>query len=188
MLHTDSIKQQSKGEKMTIAAQADFFALANNTSKRFSIEAFSFTHQYGLNIYFDDLDDLREITKDVEYEFWALHDDTEDAEYQVKTFENLRHIMDYIENGTDPDLIDVYMEIVENGYSTWDEVWRWHENRMFAEDTFDTDYDFGYYLLHEVDCLDVPEHLEHYIDYAAYGRDAMVESYVKIGGYIYHNR
>lgn len=173
---------------MTIAATkpADFYTLASDNSKRFALEAFSFTHQYGLNIYFDDLDDLREITKDVEFEFWQLHDTVEDAEYKVDDFKTLRHVMDFIDEGTDPDLIDIYMEIVDGGYSSWEEVERWYDNYVFC-DAMDNDYEFGYHLIHEVDCLEMPDHLTGYIDYEAYGRDAMTNGYLKIGNKIFLN-
>lgn len=44
----------------------DFSNAANDSTKNFRLEAFSFTYDFGLNIYFDDMDDLRSIIGDTE--------------------------------------------------------------------------------------------------------------------------
>ena len=38
------------------------------------------------------------------------------------------------------------------------------------------DYDLGYYWIEESGCYDIPEYLQNYIDYEAFGRDVRLES------------
>ena len=50
----------------------DFSNAASDSTKNFRLEAFSFTYDFGLNIYFDDMEDLRNIIGDTEIEFWQV--------------------------------------------------------------------------------------------------------------------
>ena len=45
---------------------------------------------------------------------------------------------------------------------------------------FASEEDFAYYWIHEVDCREIPEHLEYYIDYRAMGRDFFVNDFFSI--------
>jgi hypothetical protein len=50
--------------------------------------------------------------------------------------------------------------------------------------------DLGRYYIEELGALDVPEHLENYFDYEAYGRDISFDGGVfaeRLGGYVEHN-
>ena len=45
------------------------------------------------------------------------------------------------------------------------------------------DDDLGRYMIDECCCLDVPEHLQNYIDYESYGRDVRLESNITYTSY-----
>ena len=50
--------------------------------------------------------------------------------------------------------------------------------------------DLGYYLIKEYGCEEIPERLEHYFDYAEYGRDYCISEsgvFTKNGGYVENN-
>ena len=66
----------------------DFSNKASDSSKLFLLEAFSFTFQFGLNIYFDDMDDLRDIIGDTEIEFWQVEGLREDTYMDVDNFKD----------------------------------------------------------------------------------------------------
>lgn len=160
---------------------------ASDTSKQFSIEAFSFTHQHGLNIYFSDYDDLKEVTGETEYEFWSLRDAANDIELDVKEFGTLETVLEFIENASLSDLanMDAYIEIVDGNYATWDSVIEWHGENYQCE--YKDDYDFGHYMAHEVGCLDIPEEVQPYFNYERYGRDMLMSGYTLIGDNVYLN-
>jgi antirestriction protein len=40
--------------------------------------------------------------------------------------------------------------------------------------------DFAYYWTHEVDCREIPEYLQHYIDYEAMARDFFINDFFSI--------
>lgn len=64
----------------------DFSNLASDTTKAFRLEAFSFTFDFGLNIYFDDMDDLKNIIGDAEIEFWQVEGMQADTYMKVDNF------------------------------------------------------------------------------------------------------
>lgn len=43
-------------------------------------------------------------------------------------------------------------------------------------------YDLGYYFLHEVDCVKVPDYLDDYIDYEKYGEQFSYDGFHEYGG------
>ncbi len=67
---------------------------------------------------------------------------------------------------------EIYCDI--EGYESWksrveDDEDNWDDGIYLYPD-FDW-YDLGYYFLHEVDCVQIPECLENYIDYKSYGEE-----------------
>lgn len=67
---------------------------------------------------------------------------------------------------------EIYSEI--EGYHSWvnkveedEEDW---DDGMYLYPDFDW-YDLGYHFLHEVDCVNIPEFLDNFIDYAKYGEE-----------------
>lgn len=56
---------------------------------------------------------------------------------------------------------DAWKKLIENNEQNWD-------NDIILYPEFDW-YDLGHYFLHEVDCIDIPEFLDNYIDYKRYG-------------------
>lgn len=161
-----------------------FLALASDQSKSFRLEGFSFTFDFGLNIYFDDMDDLHEIIKDTEIEFWQVEDQASEIHLDVSDFQSLEQILNMFADAAPSDL-EAYQEIVKGGYAAWENVADWHLDNYFSEHM--NDYDFGHYLMHEVSCIEIPEVLQGYIDYEAYGRDALINDFVVIGPNIYNN-
>lgn len=170
---------------MTEISIENFANLCSDSSKRYQIEAFSFTHQFGLNIDFDDVDDLQEITRNVEFEFWALIDSVSGAEVEAHTFAELKKIIGAIEDcdSDELELIEQYAAIVKGRYADWDSVRKWHDDNFRTD--FVNNQDFGYYLIQELGNLEIPDEIQHYFDYEAYGRDTLQECYYVINEKVY---
>jgi antirestriction protein len=45
---------------------------------------------------------------------------------------------------------------------------------------FNSEEDFAYYWMHEVDCREIPDYLHHYIDYQAMARDFFITDFFSI--------
>lgn len=164
----------------------DFSNKASDSSKAFRLEAFSFTFQFGLNIYFDDMDDLQDIIGDTEIEFWQVEGMHEETYLDVKNFKDLETAIKLIEESHFQEDLDQFSAIVKDGYATdLEAAQEWHEDNQFCEDM--NDYDFGHHLMHDVSCIEIPEVLQGYIDYEAYGKDAKINDFVTIGNSIYNN-
>lgn len=164
----------------------DFENLASDKTKSFRLEAFSFTFQYGLNIYFDDLEDLKNIIGESEIEFWQVEGMNEDTYMDVKTFQDLATAIELIEDGHFQEDLDNFSAILKDGYApTLEDAKQWHEDNYASESM--NEYDFGYHLMHEVQCIEIPEALQGYIDYEQFGKDSLINDYVVIGSNIYHN-
>lgn len=162
----------------------EFNTLASDTSKTYRLEAFSFTFQFGLNVFFNDMDDLHNIIGDTEIEFWQVEEQASECCIDVSDFHSLKQVLEMCADAAPSDL-EAYQEIVKGGYATWETVADWHLDNYFCEDM--NDYDFGHYLMHDVSCIEVPEALQGYIDYEQYGKDALINDFVKIGSNIYNN-
>jgi hypothetical protein len=164
----------------------DFSNKASDTSKYFRLEAFSFTFQFGLNIYFNDLDDLNDIIGDTEIEFWQVEGLREDTYMDVDNFKDLETAIELIMESHFQEDLDLFAAIKNDGYvQNLEDAQAWHDENKFCEDM--NDYDFGYHLMHEVSCIEIPEALQGYIDYEQYGKDALINDFVKIGNAIYSN-
>lgn len=164
----------------------DFSNKASDPSKNFRLEAFSFTFDFGLNIYFDDMEDLRDIIRDTEIEFWQVEGLREDTYMDVDNFKDLESAIELIMEGHFQEDLDLFKKLKEDGYvSDLTDAKEWHDENQFCENM--NDYDFGHYLIHEVSCIEIPDALQGYIDYEQYGKDAMINDFVKIGNHIYSN-
>ena len=164
----------------------EFNTLASDSSKTFRLEAFSFTFQFGLNVFFNDYDDLMEIIGESEIEFWSLEVQADSVEIEVKSFKELQQVLAvYEDEPSNAEQLVYLAQIVSEGYATWENARDWHEDNYFSEDM--NDYDFGHYLMHDVSCIEIPEVLQGYISYEAYGRDAKINDFVTIGNSIYNN-
>lgn len=164
----------------------DFSNKASDSTKAFRLEAFSFTFQFGLNIYFDDIDDLHDIIGDTEIEFWQIEGTQEETYLDVKNFKDLETAIKLIEESHFQEDLDQFSAIVKDGYAKdLEAAQEWHDENYFCEEM--NDYDFGHYLMHEVSCIEIPEALQGYIDYEQYGKDALINDFVKIGLNIYNN-
>lgn len=164
----------------------DFSNKASDSSKNFRLEAFSFTFQFGLNIYFNDLDDLHAIVGDTEIEFWQVEGLREDTYMDVDNFKDLESAIELIMEGHFQEDLDLFKQLKDEGYvSDLSQAQEWHDENQFCEDM--SDYDFGHYLIHELSCIEIPEALQGYIDYEAYGRDAKINDFVTVGNFIYSN-
>lgn len=63
------------------------------------------------------------------------------------------------------------------------------ENYEYYSDVHDEE-DLGRYYIDELSALEIPEHLENYFDYEAYGRDMHLDNggvFIDGGGYVEHN-
>lgn len=164
----------------------DFSNKASDSTKAFRLEAFSFTFQFGLNIYFDDMDDLWDIIGETEIEFWQVEGTQEETYLDVKNFKDLETAIKLIEDSHFQEDLDQFSTIVKDGYATdLEAAQEWHEDNQFCEEM--NDYDFGHYLMTEVGCIEIPEALQGYIDFEQYGKDTKINDFVTIGNYIYNN-
>lgn len=164
----------------------DFSNTASDTTKYFRLEAFSFTFDFGLNIYFNDMDDLHAIIGDTEIEFWQVEGLREDTYMNVDNFKDLETAIELIMESHFQEDLDLFSKLKDEGYvQNLEDAQEWHDNNKFCDDM--SDYDFGHYLMHEVSCIEIPEALQGYIDYEQYGKDAMINDFVKIGNHIYSN-
>lgn len=164
----------------------DFSNKASDSSKLFRLEAFSFTFQFGLNIYFDDMDDLRDIIGDTEIEFWQVEGLREDTYMDVDNFKDLELAIELIMEGHFQEDLDLFKQLKEEGYvSDLSQAQEWHDENQFCEDM--SDYDFGHYLIHELSCIEIPEALQGYVNFEQYGKDAKINDFVTVGNFIYSN-
>lgn len=164
----------------------DFSNKASDSTKNFRLEAFSFTYDFGLNIYFDDMDDLRDIIGDSEIEFWQVEGLREETYMDVDNFKDLETAIELIMESHFQEDLDLFAKLKEEGYvKDLADAQKWHDENNFCEDM--SDYDFGHYLMHEVSCIEIPEALQGYIAYEAYGRDALINDFVRVGNHIYSN-
>ena len=164
----------------------DFSNKASDSTKNFRLEAFSFTFQFGLNIYFDDMDDLRDIIGDTEIEFWQVEGLREDTYMDVDNFKDLESAIELIMEGHFQEDLDLFKQLKEEGYvSDLSQAQEWHDENQFCEDM--SDYDFGHYLIHELSCIEIPEALQGYVNFEQYGKDAKINDFVTVGNFIYSN-
>ena len=172
--------------KMNMNAK-EFNEKATQENKRFQLEAFSFTHDFGLNIHIDDYDDLKEITEDTEYEFWALYDEWSKVEISVDSHSELKLILDALIDLDlhQVDLIERYAALVNYGATTWEDVASFYEDNYVTE--FENKESFGRYLIEELNCLDVPSEILYYFNFEAYARDALIDGYFVCEGHVYRN-
>ena len=62
----------------------DFSNKASDSTKAFRLEAFSFTFDFGINIFFDDMDDLHAIIGETEIEFWQVEGTQEETYLDIE--------------------------------------------------------------------------------------------------------
>lgn len=164
----------------------DFSNKASDSSKNFRLEAFSFTFDFGLNIYFDDMANLRDIIGDTEIEFWQVEGLREDTYMDVDNFKDLESAIELIMESHFQEDLDLFKKLKDEGYvSDLSDAQEWHDENQFCE--YMSDYDFGHYLITEVSCIEIPEALQGYIDFEQYGKDSKINDFVTIGNFIYSN-
>lgn len=164
----------------------DFSNAASDSNKNFRLEAFSFTFSFGLNIYLDDMDDLRDIIGDTEIEFWQVEGLREDTYMNVDNFKDLETAIELIMEGHFQEDLDLFKQLKAEGYvSDLSQAQEWHDENQFCEDM--SDYDFGHYLMHDVSCIEIPEALQGYVNFEQYGKDAKINDFVTVGNFIYSN-
>lgn len=116
---------------------------------------------------------LRELHKDEKYPEFMF----QDFEYFPKSW--------YSESGCFWNDIYKWLELDENEREIVKEyIEEVDENETDFQMILDSflceamdDYDFGYYLVHDLNsiCMNIPNHLEYYFDYARYGRDCKMD-------------
>ena len=123
-----------------------------------------------------------------------LHKDEEDPEFMCQDFEGLPKNQ-YCESGLDWlekffDLMKMDEDDQNKVLEYWDNVWDGAEPQTILDLYFCPamdDYDFGYYLAHDLGCLEIPENIESYFDYASFGRDCKYD-YHETDNYIFESR
>lgn len=164
----------------------DFSNAASDSNKNFRLEAFSFTFQFGLNIFFDDMEHLKDIIGDTEIEFWQVEGLREDTYMDVDNFKDLETAIELIMEGHFQEDLDLFKQLKAEGYvSDLSQAQEWHDENQFCEDM--SDYDFGHYLMHDVSCIEIPEALQGYVNFEQYGKDAKINDFVTVGNFIYSN-
>lgn len=158
-----------------------------DNKKRFRLEGFSFTHQHGFNLYFDEYDDFIDELGDVEIEFWQLEDTWANEEIKVSSFKMLESLIEFLVSLDLDEVKEVgtYAALVEGNYADWSNVKEWHEDRYVCD--YENDDDFGRYLIDECSALEIPEDIQGYFDYERYGRDALISDYLVAEGKVYRN-
>ena len=101
---------------------------------------------------------------------------------EYSSIANLNKLSEMLDSCDDIEKLEAVME-VENVHSIKD-----IENIINNLDDYtllegiDNNYDLGYYYINECGCVEIPEYLENYIDYEAYGRDCSFDgSYTSYG-------
>jgi len=107
-----------------------------------------------------------------------LHKDEDGPEFMCQDYEGLPKSK-YRESGIDWleeffDLMDKDDDELDKIFEYWDEVYDGADadtilDRYFCESMSDSD--FGYYLAHDLGCLEIPANLDPYFNYESYGRD-----------------
>ena len=95
--------------------------------------------------------------------------------------EELNELTEVIE-ANDPEAVEA---LIYFGYDTAEEIADYIDDILFFEGS--DDYDIGYYYAIECGCLDIPDNIQNYFDFEAYGRDIELEGnfYFANNGYIY---
>ena len=95
--------------------------------------------------------------------------------------EELNELTEVIE-ANDPEAVEA---LIYFGYDTAEEIADYIDDILFFE--VSDDYDIGYYYAIECGCLDIPDNIQNYFDFEAYGRDIELEGnfYFANNGYIY---
>lgn len=79
------------------------------------------------------------------------------------------------------DLMEAYCDV--EGYDAFEDLVNDREDRwdddIYMYQGFDW-YDLGYHFLHEVDCIEIPECLENYIDYKSYGESFSYDGFHEV--------
>lgn len=82
--------------------------------------------------------------------------------------DELNELAELIED--DPEAVEA---LIYFGYDTAEEIAE-HKDDLIWIDAKD-DYDIGYYYAIECGCLDIPDNIQNYFDFDAYGRDIVLE-------------
>ena len=95
--------------------------------------------------------------------------------------EELNELTEVIE-ANDPEAVEA---LIYFGYDTAEEIADYIDDILFFEGS--DDYGIGYYYAIECGCLDIPDNIQNYFDFEAYGRDIELEGnfYFANNGYIY---
>lgn len=155
--------------------------------KKYRLEGFCFTFDVGINFYFDDLENFKDVIdeNDLEIEFWQLEEVATTNSYDVDNFSDLSAIIEWLDDGEDEDLIAQYIALANDNFCQLDEAKEYHENNLFCEVM--SDEDLGYYIVDEgLFGVEIPDSLANYLDYKSIGRDFSFDL-SQCGDYYYMN-
>ena len=81
------------------------------------------------------------------------------------------------------DLAEAYCDV--EGYRAWEQLVEQYDDRwdddIYIYEGMDWE-DLGYYFIHQVCCIQIPEELENYIDYRAYGEQFQYDGFHEFSG------
>lgn len=81
------------------------------------------------------------------------------------------------------EVMAAYCEV--EGYSAWERLVRADGDRwaddIYIYPNFDY-YDLGYHYIHELSCLEIPDWLQNFIDYKAYGESLRFDGFYEYSG------
>lgn len=108
-------------------------------------------------------------------EEWAIHDYEDFGEIDIEEYTSLDSIAELVS------FIEDHGQLGASVYSYAHDL---NDARRLLEECyhgeFDSEEDFAYYWTHEVSCHEVPEHIQHYIDYKTMARDFFISDFFSI--------
>lgn len=87
---------------------------------------------------------------------------------EYESLEELNKLAELIED--DPEVVEALMYF---GYTTAEEIAEHMDDVIYID--ADDNYDIGYYYAIECGCLDIPDNIQNYFDFEAYGRDITLD-------------
>lgn len=109
-----------------------------------------------------------------------LHSDEKDPEFMFQDYEYIpermigesfidERIWDVIEQDWDDEQLERFSEYMDATGCNIEAAIQKSQDNFIGE--FDSYYDLGFYMAHDMDCIKIPESLECYFDYEKYGRE-----------------
>ena len=109
-------------------------------------------------------------------EEWAIHDDEGFGSLRIEESTSLETVSQLASFVVEHD--ELGAEVLSHACGNLDDAHRLLEECYHGE--FNNEEDFAYYWTHEVDCREIPEYLQNYIDYKAMAHDWFMGDFFSI--------